>query len=203
MVSEDQDETIERIAARLRPLPQIDPAARARVLVAVAAERERDRERERRRSRRRPMLIGSVGLALAATMAFVAVLSTRERGAAPQASVASTTSASAPSPGGAPAALAARETGAGALQQVQLVFRDPRATRVSVVGDFTGWDPTKAVMTRDSGSGLWTATLSLPAGRHVYAFLVDDSVWVRDPRAPAAPDADFGRPGSVLLVGRP
>jgi len=74
---------------------------------------------------------------------------------------------------------------------------------VSVVGDFTGWDATKAVMTRDSGSGLWTATVSLPAGRHVYAFLVDDSVWVRDPRAPAAPDADFGRPGSVLLVGRP
>jgi hypothetical protein len=28
-------------------------------------------------------------------------------------------------------------------------------------------------------------------------------VWMRDPRTPAADDADFGRPGSVLLVGRP
>lgn len=202
-MSEDQDETIERIAARLRPLPEIDPAARARVLVAVAAERERDRERVRQRSRRRPMLIGSIGVALAAAMAFVAILARRQSSSAPQMAVAPSTTAGAPSPGGAPAALAARETGAGALQQVQLVFRAPRATRVSVVGDFTGWDATKAVMTRDSGSGLWTATLSLPAGRHVYAFLVDDSVWVRDPRAPAAPDADFGRPGSVLLVGRP
>ena len=195
---EEQDETIERIAARLRPLPEIDAAARARVLVAVAAERERDRERERQRSRRRPILIGSIGIALAAAMAFVAVLITRDGAAAPQVAA-----APAASPGSAPAALAAREAGAGAVHQVQLVFRDPRATRVSVVGDFTGWDPTKAVMTRDSGSGLWTATVSLPAGRHVYAFLVDDSVWVRDPRAPAAPDADFGRPGSVLLVGRP
>lgn len=203
MVFEEQDETIERIAARLRPLPEIDPAARARVLVAVAAERERDRERERQRSRRRPILIGSIGIALAAAMAFVAVLITRDGAAAPQVATAPTTAAPAASPGSAPAALAAREAGAGALHQVQLVFRDPRATRVSVVGDFTGWDPTKAVMTRDSGSGLWTATVSLPAGRHVYAFLVDDSVWVRDPRAPAAPDADFGRPGSVLLVGRP
>lgn len=199
---EEQDDTIERIAARLRPLPEIDPAARARVLVAVAAERERDREHERRRARRRPMLIGSIGVALAAAMAFVAVLATRDKGATPQVA-AGTTPASASSPGGTPAALAARESGAGALQQVQLVFRDPRASRVSVVGDFTGWDATRAVMTRDSGSGLWTATLSLPAGRHVYAFLVDDSIWVRDPRAPAAPDADFGRPGSVLLVGRP
>lgn len=206
MVSEDQDETIDRIAARLRPLPEIDPAARARVLVAVAAERERAGERGRehgpRRSPRRPILIGSIGVALAAAMAFVAVLARRERGTAPQVAVAPTR-APAPSAGGAPAALAARDPDAGALQQVQLVFRDPRARRVSVVGDFTGWDATKAVMTRDAGSGLWTATLSLPAGRHVYAFLVDDSVWVRDPRAPAAPDADFGRPGSVLLVGRP
>lgn len=202
-MSEDRDETIDRIAARLRPLPEIDPAARARVLVAVAAERERDRERGRQRARHRPLLIGSVGIGLAAAMAFVAVLATREHGTAPRVAVVPTTPAPAASPGGAPAALAAREANAGALQQVQLVFRDPRASRVSVVGDFTGWDPTKAAMTRDSGSGLWTATLSLPAGRHVYAFLVDDSVWVRDPRAPAAPDADFGRPGSVLLVGRP
>jgi 1,4-alpha-glucan branching enzyme len=202
-VTDERDETIERIASGLRPLPEIDPAARARVLVAVAAEREQDREQQRRPARRRALLIGAIGIGLAAAMAFVAVLVTREHGAPPPVAVAPITLPRATSLGNAPATLAARETGGGTLQQVQLVFRDPRATRVSVVGDFTGWDARKAVMTRDSGSGLWTATLSLPAGRHVYAFLVDDSVWVRDPRAPAAPDADFGRPGSVLLVGRP
>jgi 1,4-alpha-glucan branching enzyme len=103
----------------------------------------------------------------------------------------------------APAALAARDAGATTLRPVQLVFRAPAASRVSVVGDFSGWDPNSAVMTRDSGSGLWSVTLRLAPGRHVYAFLVDDSIWVRDPRAPSAPDADFGRPGSVLLVGQP
>ncbi|MDQ6634273.1 MAG: glycoside hydrolase family 13, partial [Gemmatimonadota bacterium] len=71
------------------------------------------------------------------------------------------------------------------------------------VGDFTGWDPDSAEMMRDAASGLWSVTLPLTPGRHVYAFLLDDTLWVRDPRAPAAPDADFGRPGSVLLVGRP
>lgn len=201
---DEQDEMIERLAARLRPLPEVDSAAKARVLVAVAAERERDRERA---ARRRPRLVRwAGGAALAAAMTFTAFLLGRDR--------ATTTVASAPpattiargevAPGTAGATLAARDVdGATALQPVQLVFRAPAAKRVSVVGDFTGWDPSRAVMTRDSGSGLWSVSLALPAGRHVYAFLVDDSVLVRDPRAVAAPDADFGRPGSVLLVGRP
>jgi len=90
-----------------------------------------------------------------------------------------------------------------ARQSVQLVFRAPSASSVRVVGDFNAWDKEQAPMTRDAESGLWSVTLSLRPGRHVYAFVVDDSVWMRDPRATAAPDADFGRPGSVLLVGRP
>jgi hypothetical protein len=202
-VSDEQDEMIERIAARLRPLPEVDPAAKARVLVAVAAERERGRERA---VRRRPRLVRwAGGGALAAAMAFSAFLLGRDRASTTVASPpGATTARSGVGPGSGRATLTARDAdGATALQPVQLVFRAPAAKRVSVVGDFTGWDPTRAVMTRDSGSGLWSVSLALPAGRHVYAFLVDDSVWVRDPRAPAAPDADFGRPGSVLLVGRP
>jgi hypothetical protein len=202
-VSEEHDEMIERLAARLRPLPEIDPAARARVLVAVAAERERDREQARRR---KPRIVRWAAVAaLAAAVVFSALLLEREG-----ATVGTTATPTIPlavrgvqSPNGVAASLAARDPSAGALQQVELVFRAPEARHVSVVGDFTGWDPSRAVMTRDSGSGLWSVTLALTPGRHVYAFLVDDSVWVRDPRAPSAPDADFGRPGSVLLVGRP
>ena len=89
------------------------------------------------------------------------------------------------------------------MRLVQFVFRSPGARRVSVVGDFTGWQAGTLVMTRDSGSNLWSASVALSPGRHVYAFLMDDTVWVRDPRAPAAPDADFGRPGSILLVPQP
>ncbi|MEO7456529.1 MAG: isoamylase early set domain-containing protein, partial [Gemmatimonadaceae bacterium] len=79
----------------------------------------------------------------------------------------------------------------------------PTAGSVRVVGDFNAWDKERAPMLRDAQTGLWTVTLSLRPGRHVYAFVVDDSIWMRDPRSVAAPDADFGRPGSVLLVGRP
>src|SRR5829696_3879552 len=48
---DETDETIIRIAAALRPLPEVDPAQKARVLVAVAAERERARERRIRIAR--------------------------------------------------------------------------------------------------------------------------------------------------------
>lgn len=208
-MTDEYDETIERIAAQLRPLPEVDPAARARVLVAVAAERERDRERRRLALRRPRVVRWSAAAALAAAAVFAVLLASRTGTAPAPTSIVATAPASemaTGTPTGTTAAtLAAHDAAAeaSALRPVQLVFRAPAARHVSVVGDFSGWDASQAVMTRDSGSGLWSVTLRLAPGRHVYAFLVDDSVWVRDPRAPSAPDADFGHPGSVLLVGQP
>ena len=90
-----------------------------------------------------------------------------------------------------------------AARAVEVVFSAPAARSVRVVGDFNGWNERLSPMVRDDASGLWSARLMLRPGRHVYAFVVNDTQWMRDPRAPAAPDADFGRAGSVLLVGRP
>jgi hypothetical protein len=200
MVSDDQDEMIERISAALRPLPEVDASARARVLVAVAAERERDRASALRARPRRVWWIRGAGLAAAAALAAV-LLRGEWSGTRPDAQRAGDVDGSV---AGSPAAtvLAAHAPlEASARQPVQFVFRAPLAKRVSVVGDFTGWKADSATMTRDAASGLWSVTLRLAPGRHVYAFLLDDSLWVSDPRAPSAPDADFGRPGSVLLVG--
>ena len=201
-MTEDRDEVIDRIAAALQPLPAVDPAARARVLVAVAAEREREREHARAsRGYRRRWIFAA---AVAATLLMGIAIEWRTRAALPaNTHVAAARGTDAPS-SAASAALASRPLrGDAAMQPVQFVFRAPAAHRVSVVGDFTGWESRPGVMVRDAASGLWSTTLALPAGRHVYAFLIDDTLWVRDPRTPAAPDADFGRPGSVLLVGRP
>ncbi len=90
-----------------------------------------------------------------------------------------------------------------ALLTWQFVFQSSRAHRVSLIGDFNGWDPTAAPLTRAAGSGLWSVTLPLTPGRHTYAFLVDDSSFVLDPRAPATRDADLGSKESVIIVGRP
>ena len=148
----------------------------------------------------RRWVIRGVGMALAAGLASVLLL----RGESPgirSATVASAGVAAAPA-----VSLAARggaPVDAGMPQEVELVLRAPSASRVHIAGDFNGWNQHEAPMRRDSASGLWSARLTLRPGRHVYAFVVDDSLWVPDPRAPSATDADYGRPGSVLLVGRP
>src|SRR6266480_2982560 len=46
---------------------------------------------------------------------------------------------------------------------------------------------------------IWPATLTLPAGQHQYAFVVDGERWVPDPGAPAVDDG-FGRRNSVLTL---
>jgi hypothetical protein len=201
---DETDETIVRIAAALRPLPDVDPAQKARVLVAVAAERERARA-ARVRAARGWRVAGAVGgLAAAALLASLWLREPRRpdrstAAAAKASPVAAKTSATEASAD----ARLVRDAAGVALQPVQLVFRFPTARRVSVVGDFNGWDAHANTMTRDPASGLWSQTIALRPGRHVYAFVVDDSIWMRDPRTPEASDADFGRPGSVLLVGQP
>lgn len=205
---DDADETIARIGAALRPLPDVDPSSVARVLVAVAAERDRVEEKAART--RRLWRWAGAGGALVAAAALAAVTLSDPvvpGGAGERAAVAS---APPPAPtvvgataGVAGARLAARDVDGVPLHGVELVFRAPDARRVSVVGDFNGWDAAATTMTRDPASGLWSQTVLLRPGRHIYAFVIDDSVWARDPKAPAASDPDFGRPGSVLLVGRP
>lgn len=87
--------------------------------------------------------------------------------------------------------------------QVEFTLSAPLATRVTVVGDFNGWDRDhpdfRAV--RDP-QGTWTLVAPIAQGHHRYAFLVDDSLWVADPRAPLVSDPDFGVPNSALVIAQ-
>jgi len=82
---------------------------------------------------------------------------------------------------------------------VRFELSAPSATRVALVGSFNRWNPAATPLHRDAATGTWTVSLRLPAGRHVYAFVVDGDV-TADPAAPRAADADFGSPNSVVLV---
>jgi len=206
-MNDETDETITRIAAALRQLPPVDPTHKARVLVAVAAERERARG-ARVRTARRWRLAAAMGSAAAAALVFLVWRNESGRRRVTARAMEQATSTHAPAvaatPGSSAAArLAASDAAGVAPLPVQLMLRAPAAHRVSVVGDFNGWDTHANMLNRDPASGLWSATVALRPGRHVYAFIVDDSVWMRDPRMPQSRDADFGRPGSVLLVGQP
>jgi 1,4-alpha-glucan branching enzyme len=77
----------------------------------------------------------------------------------------------------------------------------PDAKKVAVVGDFNGWDASHAgYQAQHRGGGVWSVTAPVPVGHHRYSFVVDDSVWVADPSAPRAVDADYGVPNSAIVV---
>jgi len=86
-------------------------------------------------------------------------------------------------------------------QHVQFVLVAPDAKKVSVVGDFNGWDVSHVgYQAEHRGGGVWAVNASVPLGHHRYSFVVDDSLWVADPMAPRAADSDFGLPNSAIVV---
>lgn len=89
-----------------------------------------------------------------------------------------------------------------APRTVKFVLIAPQAAKVSVVGDFNGWDSAATPMKSQGAGGAWTVFVPLQPGLHVYSFVVDGSHFVADPSAPIAPDDGFGHRSSVVLVRR-
>lgn len=86
------------------------------------------------------------------------------------------------------------------LVMVRFVLTAPDAHTVGVAGTFNQWDASVTPLVRtEAAGGVWTATITLPAGQHQYAFVVDGARWVPDPAAPAVADG-FGRRNSVLTL---
>jgi hypothetical protein len=98
-----------------------------------------------------------------------------------------------PVSGGAPLAAAPAQT------YVRFVLYAPNAHRVTLAGSFNGWDASQTPLVPTGTSGLWTVTVPLPSGNHLYGFMLDDKEWLADPSAPAVDDG-FGRRNSVLTV---
>lgn len=88
------------------------------------------------------------------------------------------------------------------LRLVRLMFDAPTATRVSIAGDFNQWGAQPTALAREPESRRWSVTLALRAGEHRYAFVVDETRWVLDPRAGRAVRGDDGRLYSLLSVDR-
>jgi hypothetical protein len=194
------DPLLDRAISELQKLPAVDRASIARVTAAAAEARLKPAEDDEiplyappRRGLRIWTTIGLV--AAAGVIGFIA------RGA-------STSQTTEPNR---VAATQLRETiqpvAASNLDAAPIptpfVFESKTAKRVYLVGDFNRWNATAAPMVREPGSGLWSVMLLVAPGRHMYAFMVDDSVFTLDPRAPRAKDPDLGAEGSIVIVGRP
>ena len=194
-MSDDELQGLERATAALRRLPHVRPDAADRIVAAAIAH-----ERARRR---RP----AVWLARAAVITLAAGLGAAgvwygRAGETTGAPLRPAASARATSSNTGPAQFASTAAGDEAPVAMPFALRRPEARRVALVGDFDEWSPTAVPMTRGP-DGTWTTTVPLTPGRHAYAFVVDDSVWTPDPRAPLERDPDYGRSHSVVVVGHP
>ena len=195
-MSDNDDLMIARIARELRKPERIDPSFDARVMAEIRADRAPRLTPWQWLVRPRPIRIsplGGLGLAgaLAASMMLALSLGGGTSSGTAVESTAAATSTVAP-----PVAVAEQAP----VQTVQFVLRAPRASSVTLVGDFNDWDTASTPMQKAAGD-LWTITIPLTAGRYTYTFIVDGKRWVADPSAPRAPADEFGQPSSVVTVG--
>jgi hypothetical protein len=178
------------IAAALRSPVGLGEGARQRLMQSVretAARTGGPRRRDRGHSPR-PVRHSLVGLAMAASIGSVAVLSAvprTGRHAAEHSGVI-----------GDSMVATLRDT----LRLVRLIFDDPGAREVAVVGDFNDWAPTATPMRRDVVTHHWSAVVAMRDGDQRYAFVVDDARWVPDPATTPVRDGD--RLVSLLHVAR-
>ena len=190
------DPALERVVAVARRPVAVDPAARGRLLAALRAEARPSRGRAgwvaRLTDARSLRLSPLAGAALAAGLVGVGVLLGLDLASSPPRAVVNA------DPRGAEK-LGVLEQRA-ARDGVKFVLVAPQAARVSLVGDFNGWDPAATPMQRTPTGGTWSVVVPLKAGRHEYAFVVDGKHWLPDPSAPLAPVDGLGAPNSVVLV---
>lgn len=200
------DDTLRHAIDKLRELPPLDRAAVARITAVAAQARARDIRADAPAAdifpaqRRLLSLRAVVGIAAAAAVVgFFAHSLVVRQGPAPSI-------ADRPAAAGVPVVARTVAANPAALEvaplPTQFVLERRGAGRVMLVGDFNGWGDQPIALEHAPGSAVWTTTVPLVPGRHIYAFLVD-SVWTVDPRAPRAKDADFGVEGSAIIVGRP
>jgi hypothetical protein len=201
MSNDAPDPIIGRAIDELRRLPPVDPVAIRRIVSAAAEARvsPADEPVVVGRSTGRSIRIWSaIGLAAAAAVAGFFV-----RGAVTKPS--SERLAVAPVPATSIESLRPVAAIAGEASPIlqQFIFENAQARRVSVVGDFNKWDRSTSPMTRSSDNATWSVIIPIVPGRHVYGYMVDDSLFTLDPRAPKVKDVDLGTEGSVVMVGRP
>ena len=81
---------------------------------------------------------------------------------------------------------------------VRFRFEAPPGTRhVAVAGTFNAWRADRHPMAR-AGGDRWEAVVPMPAGRHLYKFVVDGRDWIRDPANPW--ESEDGQRNASLTV---
>jgi hypothetical protein len=201
MTDAEHDPVLRRALEELRRVPPPDVDAMRRVVAAAAAARVTPFDGEpgvlSPRRGRSIRLWMAVGIAAASAFVGFALRGAWSSRTTPPTFVSARTDSALPLVN-----VSAIESDAAPIPQ-QFVFNSSRAHKVAVVGDFNSWNPAKTPMVRSPDGELWSVTIPIVPGRHMYAFMIDDSIFTLDPTAPKSRDPDLGTEGSIRIVGRP
>jgi hypothetical protein len=162
----------ERVMARVRAAAAPRAAAPAPITAKAAA----------RRGRR--LHVSGALLALAASVAWMAFASTIFRSRSDFAPVLG-------APSGRMMVLGDTVDSAlhDTLRLVRFVLHAPGAARVAIAGDFNDWNRTATPLSDSAGSGVWSTVVAVRRESRGYAFVVDDTQWVRAERMDSAESA--------------
>jgi len=200
MTDMEQDKIITKVRETLRGAPEAVPDQRAiaRVLSSVWAAPRPSAWRRLTDGWRMASLSGLAASGIAAAALLIGFVS---RGAVSSNDAPTPLAATGAPTGEYPVQLATYD--ANDLESLrvptQFVFEHTEATEISLVGDFNNWEVGETKLVK-LPNGLWTTTVPLAPGRHVYSYVIDGTLLVADPRAPKSGDADYGREGSVVMV---
>lgn len=84
-------------------------------------------------------------------------------------------------------------------ERVYFIYRDPRAKRVQLRGEWDNWQGT--LDAQQIEYGVWVIEMPKPSsGFYAYRFLIDGTTWIDDPDNPTRRTNPYGEFDSVLVV---
>lgn len=85
------------------------------------------------------------------------------------------------------------------IDRVHFLYRDPRAERVEVRGEWDNWQT--SLVARRIDDGVWHAQMPKPAsGFYAYRFFINNQTWIDDPENAQRRTNPYGEYDSVLVV---
>jgi 1,4-alpha-glucan branching enzyme len=83
-------------------------------------------------------------------------------------------------------------------EQVRFDLFAPEAHKISLAGDFNGWDINSLPMEKDN-EGNWKISINLRPGRYEYRFYADGA-WQDDPKVQERVGTPFGSQNCVRFI---
>jgi len=98
------------------------------------------------------------------------------------------------------AGTAAMKDGESTVYRATFTFRGMPGSRVSLVGDFNGWDPFDPdSLMREIRAGVFTATIEVRPGRHYYAYFAEGRKMLDEWNSETGTDPDGRRVNSFVV----